>query len=56
MLHPGGWALVLPDPEEPVTHVWAEGGSDGAARALALEYAGRIRRALEDDGVRPTGV
>ena len=23
-----GWALVVPDPEDPVTHVWAE-GSDG---------------------------
>ena len=25
VLHDDGWALVLPDPEEPVTHVWAEG-------------------------------
>ena len=22
--HDDGWALALPDPEEPVTHVWAE--------------------------------
>ena len=27
-----GWALVLPDPEEPLTHVWAEAGSDSARR------------------------
>ncbi len=26
VIHDDGWALVLPDPEEPVTHVWAEGG------------------------------
>ena len=25
VIHDDGWALVLPDPEEPVTHVWAEG-------------------------------
>ena len=25
VLHDDGWALALPDPEEPVTHVWAEG-------------------------------
>ena len=25
VLHDDGWALALPDPEEPITHVWAEG-------------------------------
>ena len=30
-----GWALVLPDPEEPLTHVWAEAASDSAAEARA---------------------
>ena len=42
----GGWALVLPDPEEPVTHVWAEGPSDAAARSRAEQYAIRIRQLL----------
>jgi mannose-1-phosphate guanylyltransferase/phosphomannomutase len=44
--HDGGWALALPDPEEPVTHVWAEGDSDASARRLAQEYARRIRQLL----------
>lgn len=44
--HGNDWALVLPDPEEPVTHVWAEAGSDHEARQLAQEYARRIRRVL----------
>jgi mannose-1-phosphate guanylyltransferase / phosphomannomutase len=52
VLHADGWALVLPDPEEPLTHVWAEGGSEGGARALAQEYAGRIRAALVGDDNR----
>ncbi|HTE74454.1 MAG TPA: mannose-1-phosphate guanyltransferase [Actinomycetes bacterium] len=30
----GSWALVLPDPAEPVTHVWAEAADDTAAAAL----------------------
>jgi mannose-1-phosphate guanylyltransferase/phosphomannomutase len=30
----GSWALVLPDPAEPVTHVWAEAADDTAAVAL----------------------
>ncbi len=47
VIHDDGWALVLPDPEEPVTHVWAEGPSDTEARRLAQEYAGAIRRMLQ---------
>jgi len=44
--HGDGWALALPDPEQPVTHVWAEAGSDGDARRLAQEYVRRVRRML----------
>jgi mannose-1-phosphate guanylyltransferase/phosphomannomutase len=44
--HDGGWALALPDPEEPVTHVWAEAATDADARSLAKEYARRIRQML----------
>jgi mannose-1-phosphate guanylyltransferase / phosphomannomutase len=44
--HDGGWALALPDFEEPVTHIWAEGASGGEARRLAQEYARRIRQLL----------
>ena len=44
--HPDGWVLALPDPEEPVTHVWAEGSTDADSRRLAHEYARRIRQLL----------
>ena len=46
VMHDDGWALALPDPEEPVTHVWAEGSSDADARRLAQEYSRRIRQLL----------
>ncbi|MER3453236.1 MAG: hypothetical protein C4344_06280 [Acidimicrobiia bacterium] len=46
VLYPDGWVLVLPDPEEPLTHVWAERDDDAGARALAQEYARRIRQML----------
>jgi mannose-1-phosphate guanylyltransferase / phosphomannomutase len=46
VLHDDGWALALPDPEEPVTHVWAEAASDADARKLAQEYGRRIRQLL----------
>jgi len=34
--HDGSWALVLPDPSEPVTHVWAE-GPDGCTSDALLQ-------------------
>jgi mannose-1-phosphate guanylyltransferase/phosphomannomutase len=45
-LHDDGWALVFPDPEEPLTHVWAEAATDGDARSRAQEYSRRIRSIL----------
>jgi len=44
--HDGGWVLAWPDPEEPVTNVWAEADSDLAARQLAEEYVRRIRQMI----------
>jgi mannose-1-phosphate guanylyltransferase/phosphomannomutase len=46
VLEEDGWALVLPDPEEPVTHVWAEGPSEAEAGARAQEYSVRLRQLL----------
>ena len=39
-----GWTLVLPDPEDPATHVWAEAATAVDAERLAGERA----RAVED--------
>jgi mannose-1-phosphate guanylyltransferase / phosphomannomutase len=44
--HDMGWVLVLPDPEEPVTHIWSEGESAADAKNLSQEYARRIRQML----------
>jgi len=44
VLHDGGWVLALPDPEEAITHVYAEGPTDADARRLAREYVLRIRQ------------
>ncbi|MBX3286192.1 MAG: mannose-1-phosphate guanyltransferase [Acidimicrobiales bacterium] len=46
VFHDDGWVLALPDPDEPVTHIWAEGADHNAARALAQEYVRRIRQTL----------
>ncbi len=41
-----GWVLALPDPEEPITHLWAESGTETEARRIAQEYARRIRQLI----------
>ena len=37
-----GWALVVPDPADPVTHVWAEGSDLASSEALVATYVERI--------------
>ncbi|MCL4434900.1 MAG: sugar phosphate nucleotidyltransferase [Actinobacteria bacterium] len=41
-----GWTWVLPDPEEPLTHVWVEAPTHTEARTRAQQYAVRIRQML----------
>jgi mannose-1-phosphate guanylyltransferase/phosphomannomutase len=40
-----GWILVLPDPSEAVTHLWAEGDDSDEAAALLDEWAAVVERA-----------
>jgi mannose-1-phosphate guanylyltransferase/phosphomannomutase len=46
VLHEDGWCLVVPDPEEALTHVWSEAPSEDEARARSQEYARGIRNLL----------
>ena len=41
----GRWALVLPDPAEPVTHLWAEAPTHAAVDALLDEWTEVVERA-----------
>lgn len=41
----GGWALVLPDPAEAVTHLWAEGADADAAQSLLERWARVVEEA-----------
>jgi mannose-1-phosphate guanylyltransferase / phosphomannomutase len=46
VIEPGrGWILVLPDPLEAVTHLWAEGNDPDTAQALIDEWATVVERA-----------
>lgn len=41
----GGWTLVLPDPSEPVTHLWAESSDDATAAALMERWVAVVGNA-----------
>jgi mannose-1-phosphate guanylyltransferase/phosphomannomutase len=41
----GGWILVLPDPSEAVTHLWAEGADGDSAQGLLDEWATVVAQA-----------
>ena len=42
-----GWVLVLPDPADAVTHLWAEGGDADSAQFLLDEWAATVEQAGE---------
>jgi mannose-1-phosphate guanylyltransferase/phosphomannomutase len=41
-----GWVLVVPDPEEPSTHIWAEGTDWVSSERLTEDYVARMRDIL----------
>ncbi|MBW3573297.1 MAG: hypothetical protein KY450_00315, partial [Actinobacteria bacterium] len=47
VLFDDGWVLALPDPEEPLTHLWAEAHTDADACRRVEEYADRISAMVE---------
>ncbi|MHB8157910.1 MAG: sugar phosphate nucleotidyltransferase [Desulfocucumaceae bacterium] len=47
VFHNNGWALVLPDPEEPVCRIFSEGASMEIAESLADFYVDKITRMTE---------
>ena len=40
-----GWALVLPDNAQAITHLWAEGTDADTAQALLDEWASVVEQA-----------
>jgi mannose-1-phosphate guanylyltransferase/phosphomannomutase len=51
-----GWAQVLPDPDEPLVHVYAEGATRDDAARIEAEYIGLVEAiiASEPDGNAPS--
>jgi mannose-1-phosphate guanylyltransferase/phosphomannomutase len=44
-----GWVQVLPDPDEPLVHVYAEGNGDGEARELESEVRALVEGIVQGE-------
>jgi mannose-1-phosphate guanylyltransferase / phosphomannomutase len=44
---PRGWAQVLPDPDEPIVHVYAEGDTEEASAELEEELRSLVEEVLQ---------
>jgi mannose-1-phosphate guanylyltransferase/phosphomannomutase len=45
-----GWAHVLPDPDEPLLHLYAEGGSVEESKALESEFRALVEQIMDSEG------
>jgi mannose-1-phosphate guanylyltransferase/phosphomannomutase len=51
-----GWAQVLPDPDEPIVHVYAEGATREASEELETELRTMVEEIMEAEGAEaPAG-
>jgi mannose-1-phosphate guanylyltransferase/phosphomannomutase len=49
-----GWAQVLPDPDEPLVHIYAEGRTEEDSKALEAEYRGMVEEIMQTEGAAVT--
>jgi len=49
-----GWVLVVPDPEEPATHLYVEERSPEALEAATALWSGRLRELVASPAAPPT--
>ena len=44
-----GWAQLLPDPDEPIVHIYAEGAPEEASAALEAELRGMVEAIMQEE-------
>ena len=45
-----GWAQILPDPDEPLVHIYAEGATEEASLELEAEMHAMVDEIMETEG------
>ena len=49
-----GWAQILPDPDEPLVHIYAEGRTEEESKALEAEFRAMVENIMETEGAAVT--
>jgi len=49
-----GWAQILPDPDQPIVHIYAEGRTEEDSKALEAEFRGMVEEIMQTEGAAAT--
>jgi mannose-1-phosphate guanylyltransferase/phosphomannomutase len=50
-----GWAQILPDPDEPLMHIYAEGRTEEDSKVLESEFRSMVEEIMQTEGAATTG-
>jgi mannose-1-phosphate guanylyltransferase / phosphomannomutase len=50
-----GWAQILPDPDEPLMHIYAEGQTVEDSKVLEAEFRSMVEEIMQTEGAATTG-
>jgi mannose-1-phosphate guanylyltransferase/phosphomannomutase len=49
-----GWAQILPDPDEPIVHIYAEGATEDDSKALEAEFRAMVEDIMQTESAATT--
>ena len=49
-----GWAQILPDPDQPIVHIYAEGLTEEDSKALEAEFRAMVEEIMQTEGAAAT--
>ena len=49
-----GWAQILPDPDQPIVHIYAEGRTEEDSKALEAEFRAMVEEIMQTEGAAAT--
>ena len=49
-----GWAQILPDPDEPIVHIYAEGATEDDSKALEAEFRAMVEEIMQSESAAAT--
>jgi len=49
-----GWAQILPDPDEPLMHIYAEGRTEEDSKVLEAEFRSMVEEIMQTEGAAAT--